>query len=107
MLAYDEKKMLKVVAAYNDTTEDMAKEGIIKEWLNTFLTDESSPIRNMELKYLPKAEQPKPRKKPGPKPKAERMTKTEFVGYLSEKQDREIERARSIAAKIASEEAEL
>lgn len=111
----EQKRMLRVVAAYNDITEEQAEKAIVTGFLNDLLTDDSLPLANMELhveKEKPetcKTVQPtvsqietpeKPRKKPGRKPKtveqwasdtarevrqAEKMSKGEFVEYFGGK----------------------
>lgn len=122
MLTNDEKKMLRVVAVYNDITEDQAKAAILKDYL-AFLAEGSRPICNLKLEHIeePKAawkplpekdpkpaplpDFEKPRKKPGPKPKKQtvneiaeeieqtetnaKMTKDEFIEYMSRRQERE------------------
>lgn len=96
----EQKRMLRVVAAYNDITEEQAEKAIVEDFLNWLLKDDSNPLSNMALKVekpepkdnsawrpLPEKvepaplpdfetpEQPKVRKKPGRKPK----TLKEFV----------------------------
>lgn len=87
----EQKRMLRVVAAYNDITEEQAEKAIVEDFLNWLLKDDSNPLSNMALKVekpeqLPRPlpdfdpaietpEQPKVRKKPGRKPK----TLKEFV----------------------------
>lgn len=108
MLTNEEKKMLRVVAVYNDITEDQAKAAILKDYL-AFLAEGSRPIRNLKLEHIEKETKPeneeKPRKKPGPKPKKQtvneiadeieqaetsaKMTKDEFIEYMSRRQERE------------------
>lgn len=59
----DEKKMLRVVAAYNDCTEEQAKERIVKEYLAAIVKDGAN-IKELKLPELtenaesPKAEKP-------------------------------------------------
>ena len=91
----EQKRMLRVVAAYNDITEEQAEKAIVTGFLNDLLTDDSLPLANMVLhveKETPETckdkvvfdengitlykpalanyETPeKPRKKPGRKPK--------------------------------------
>lgn len=81
----EQKRMLRVVAAYNDITEEQAEKAIVADFLNWLLKDDSNPLSNMALKVekpeqLPRPlpdfdpaietpEQPKVRKKPGRKPK--------------------------------------
>lgn len=116
MLTKDEKKMLRVVATYNEISEERAEKAIVKEYLQ-LLMKEDTPISNMKLPVLPdevmKAaeklitpvvetpEQPKPRRKPGPKPKRKtvnevaeeieqteregKMSREEFVEYFSQR----------------------
>lgn len=55
MLTNEEKKMLKVVAAYNDTTEEMAKQLIVKRFLGFLVEDPESPMSNMKLPAVPAA----------------------------------------------------
>lgn len=106
MLTNDEKRMLRVVAAYNDITEEEAKAAIVKNFLGLLLTDESSPIGNMKLEHaktaVPEEKIVKPRKKPGPKPKKQtvneladeieqteksaKMSREEFIEYFGGKQ---------------------
>lgn len=109
----EQKRMLRVVAAYNDITEEQAEKAIVEDFLNWLLKDDSNPLSNMTLKVekpeqLPRPlpdfdpaietpEQPKIRKKPGRKPKnfvedtvrevrqAEKMSKDEFVEYFGGK----------------------
>ena len=109
----EQKRMLRVVAAYNDITEEQAEKAIVADFLNWLLKDDSNPLSNMALKVekpeqLPRPlpdfdpaietpEQPKVRKKPGRKPKnfvedtvrevrqAEKMSKDEFVEYFGGK----------------------
>lgn len=109
----EQKRMLRVVAAYNDITEEQAEKAIVEDFLNWLLKDDSNPLSNMALKVekpeqLPRPlpdfdpaietpEQPKVRKKPGRKPKnfvedtvmevrqAEKMSKDEFVEYFGGK----------------------
>ena len=95
----EQKRMLRVVAAYNDITEEQAEKAIVADFLNWLLTDDSNPLSNMALKVekhtikelentadillgnkpypvpIETPEQPKVRKKPGRKPK----TLKEFV----------------------------
>lgn len=95
----EQKRMLRVVAAYNDITEEQAEKAIVADFLNWLLTDDSNPLSNMALKVekhtikelentadillgnkpfpvpIETPEQPKIRKKPGRKPK----TLKEFV----------------------------
>lgn len=87
----EQKRMLRLVAAYNDITEEQAEKAIVEDFLNWLLKDDSNPLSNMALKVekpeqLPRPlpdfdpaiethEQPKVRKKPGRKPK----TLKEFV----------------------------
>lgn len=99
----EQKRMLRVVAAYNDITEEQAEKAIVADFLDFLLKDDSNPLSNMALKVekpeqLPRPlpdfetpEQPKIRKKPGRKPRnfvedtvrevrqAEKMSKDEFV----------------------------
>lgn len=107
MLTNDEKRMLRVVAAYNDITEEQAEKAIVADFLDFLLKDDSNPLSNMALKVekpepvvvptlamIETPEQPKIRKKPGRKPKnfvedtvrevrqAEKMSKDEFVEYF-------------------------
>lgn len=109
----EQKRMLRVVAAYNDITEEQAEKAIVADFLDWLLKDDSNPLSNMALKVekpeqLPRPlpdfdpaietpEQPKIRKKPGRKPKnfvedtvrevrqAEKMSKDEFVEYFGGK----------------------
>ena len=53
MLTNEEKKMLKVVAAYNDTTEEVAKQLIVKRFLGFLVEDPESPMSNMKLPDVP------------------------------------------------------
>lgn len=86
MLTNDETRMLRTVAAYNGMTEGEAVKAIVRDYLETVLKDETSPIGNMKLQPIEKqeepkeapapapwpaqaAEMPKKRKKPGPKPR--------------------------------------
>lgn len=88
MLTNDEKRMLRVVAAYNDITEEQAEKAIVEVFLNWLLKDDSNPLSNMALKVetikaqaeklltdtavgyvIETPEQPKVRKKPGRKPR--------------------------------------
>lgn len=94
----EQKRMLRVVAAYNDITEEQAEKAIVADFLNWLLKDDSNPLSNMALKVekhtikelenvadvllgnkpypaIETPEQPKVRKKPGRKPK----TLKEFV----------------------------
>ena len=95
----EQKRMLRVVAAYNDITEEQAEKAIVEDFLNWLLKDDSNPLSNMALKVekhtikelentadillgnkpypvpIETPEQPKVRKKPGRKPK----TLKEFV----------------------------
>lgn len=95
----EQKRMLRVVAAYNDITEEQAEKAIVEDFLNWLLKDDSNPLSNMALKVekhtikelentadillgnkpfpvqIETPEQPKIRKKPGRKPK----TLKEFV----------------------------
>ena len=103
MLTNDEKRMLRVVAAYNDCTEEEAEKAIVKTFLDDLLNDDKSAIALLGLPIVEKIspavgivtftpekytvetpesfakretpEQPKVRKKPGRKPK----TLKEFV----------------------------
>lgn len=58
----EQKRMLRVVAAYNDITEEQAEKAIVEDFLNWLLKDDSNPLSNMELKVekpeSPKAEKP-------------------------------------------------
>ncbi len=50
MLTNEEKKMLRVVAAYNDITEEQAKAAIVKLFLSDLLADQdNTPLVNMKL----------------------------------------------------------
>ena len=50
MLTNEEQKMLKVVAAYNDITEEQAKAAIVKLFLSDLLADQdNTPLINMKL----------------------------------------------------------
>ena len=97
MLTNDEKRMLRVVAAYNDCTEEEAEKAIVKTFLDDLLNDDKSAIALLGLPIVEKIspavgivtftpekytvetpesfakretpEQPKVRKKPGRKPK--------------------------------------
>ena len=97
MLTNDEKRMLRVVAAYNDCTEEQAEKAIVKTFLDGLLNDDKSAIALLGLPIVEKIspavgivtftpekytvetpesfakretpEQPKIRKKPGRKPK--------------------------------------
>lgn len=95
----EQKRMLRLVAAYNDITEEQAEKAIVEDFLNWLLKDDSNPLSNMALKVekhtikeldntadillgnkpfpvqIETPEQPKVRKKPGRKPK----TLKEFV----------------------------
>ena len=104
MLTNEEKKMLKVVAAYNDTTEEMAKQLIVKRFLGFLVEDPESPMSNMKLPDVPAAvkyadainETPaeKPKRKytrktvnqfadeVEAKEREGKMTKDEFVAYF-------------------------
>lgn len=109
----EQKRMLRVVAAYNDITEEQAEKAIVADFLDFLLKDDSNPLSNMALKVekpeqLPRPlpdfdpaietpEQPKVRKKPGRKPRnfvedtvrevrlADKMSKDEFVDYFGGK----------------------
>lgn len=109
----EQKRMLRVVAAYNDISEEQAEKAIVEDFLNWLLKDDSNPLSNMALKVekpeqLPRPlpdfdpaietpEQPKIRKRPGRKPRnfvedtvrevrqAEKMSKDEFVDYFGGK----------------------
>ena len=114
MLTNDEAKMLKLIAAYNDCTEEQAKAAIVKQFLNDLVNDETAYIAQLMLTVpieKEKEELPnmmlfktetheKPRKKPGRKPKtlkefvddtamevrqADKMSKDEFVEYFGGK----------------------
>ena len=113
MLTTDEKRMLRVVAAYNDCTEEQAQQAIVKDFLSWLMSNEETPMNKMELpieKPEPvmksevvlydnreTPEQPMVRKKPGRKPKNfvedtirevrqnEKMSKDEFVDYFGGK----------------------
>lgn len=89
----EQKRMLRVVAAYNDCTEEEAEKAIVKLFLDDLLNDDKSaiallglpivekvdPVKDLAEKVAPIAkmfdspietpEQPKVRKKPGRKPK--------------------------------------
>lgn len=89
----EQKRMLRVVAAYNDITEEQAEKAIVEDFLNWLLKDDSNPLSNMALKVekhtikelentadillgnkpfpvqIETPEQPKIRKRPGRKPK--------------------------------------
>lgn len=93
MLTNNEKRMLRVVAAYNDCTEEEAEKAIVKLFLDDLLNDDKSAIALLGLPIVEKVdtlkdlvdkvvpiakmfdspietpEQPKVRKKPGRKPK--------------------------------------
>ena len=105
MLTKDEKKMLRVVAAYNETTEEQAEKAIVKNYLQLLLKDPDTPISNMELPIVKEEEHlevkaivldengttiVKQRKNPGPKPKkktvndvAREIEETERDGKMS------------------------
>ena len=46
----EQKRMLRVVAAYNDITEEQAEKAIVADFLNWLLKDDSNPLSNMALK---------------------------------------------------------
>lgn len=46
----EQKRMLRVVAAYNDITEEQAEKAIVEDFLNWLLKDDSNPLSNMALK---------------------------------------------------------
>ena len=92
MLTNDEKRMLRVVAAYNDCTEEQAEKAIVKTFLSDLLNDDKSaiallglpivekvdPVKDLAEKVAPIAKvfdspieipEQKIRKKPGRKPK--------------------------------------
>lgn len=98
MLTNDEKRMLRVVAAYNDCTEEEAEKAIVKNFLDDLLNDDKSAIALLGLPIVEKVDhvkdlaekvapiakmfdspieipEKKIRKKPGRKPK----TLKEFV----------------------------
>ena len=109
MLTNEEKKLLKVVAAYNDITEDQAKAAIVKLFLQDLVAgQDTTPLIHMALPVIPKAVagpeinlaetkmSEKPKRKGGRPRKtvsqfveevheADRMTKDEFVDYFSQK----------------------
>ena len=90
----EQKRMLRVVAAYNDCTEEEAEKAMVEDWLVRLMENPFTPdslelhIKKSAFKPLPETmpapcplpdyeapEQPKVRKKPGRKPK----TLKEFV----------------------------
>lgn len=87
----EQKRMLRVVAAYNDITEEQAEKAIVADFLTWLLNDSTKELQDLKLniekpEQLPRPlpdfdpaietpEQPKVRKKPGRKPK----TLKEFV----------------------------
>lgn len=101
MLTSEEKKMLKVVAVYNDITEEQAKAAIVKQFLFDIVNDESSTIAQLKF-YVPivsaeKAETSETPKRKGGRPRksvnqfveevhqADKMSKDEFVEYFGGK----------------------
>ena len=109
MLTNEEKKILKVVAAYNDITEDQAKAAIVKLFLQDLVAgQDTTPLIHMALPEVPKTvtgpginlkeanTTEKPKRKGGRPRKtvsqfveevheADKMTKDEFVDYFSQK----------------------
>lgn len=109
----EQKRMLRVVAAYNDITEEQAEKAIVADFLTWLLNDSTKELQDLKLnikkpEQLPRPlpyfdpaietpEQPKVRKKPGRKPKNfvedtirevrqnEKMSKDEFVDYFGGK----------------------
>lgn len=94
MLTNEEKKMLKVVAAYNDTTEEMAKQLIVKRFLGFLVEDPESPMSNMKLPAVPAAvkyadaikEAGKLIKDETPKRKYTRKTVNQFADEVEQKE---------------------
>ena len=71
MLTNDEKRMLRVVAAYNDCTEEEAEKAIVKTFLSDLLNDDKSAIALLGLPIVEKVDpawKPLPDKLPYPVP---------------------------------------
>ena len=101
MLTKEEQKMLRLMAAYNDCTEEQAKAAIVKQFLNDLVNDETAYIAQLML-TVPieddkKAETPEKPKHKGGRPRksvnqfveevhqADKMSKDEFVEYFGGK----------------------
>ena len=56
MLTNDEKRMLRVVAAYNDCTEEEAEKAIVKTFLDDLLNDDKSAIALLGLPIVEKVD---------------------------------------------------
>lgn len=110
----EQKRMLRVVAAYNDITEEQAEKAIVADFLTWLLNDSTKELQDLKLNIKKPEQLPRPlpdfdpaietpekvRKKPGRKPKtveqwasdtarevrqAEKMSKDEFVEYFGGK----------------------
>ena len=86
MLTNEEKKMLRVVAAYNDTTEEMAKQLIVKRFLDNLSENQDSQICDMKLPDPPREKKEAEIKEPKKRGGRPRKTKTlsEFVQDTAE-----------------------
>lgn len=101
MLTKEEQNMLRLMAAYNEVTEDQAKDAIVKQFLNDLVFDEDAKISQLlicvpiEPAYVPKpVETPEKPKRKGGRPRksvnqfveevhqADKMSKDEFVDYF-------------------------